>query len=202
MTVRSSAVIASPICRTSFSSFSRCARLWSMRSWASERSSSARGRPGAAPPFDSTFRMGTPNCPPGRDIGCGGAAPHPPRPAGGQGAGPAACPRAMPASDPSIDRATLGESEAVAALVRRFFVEEGFDLPEESLEARVRTYLEADGHAIFVARREGAILGVATVMTSYGLEYGWSAELEDLYVLPEERGKGLARGLVEGVAAW
>src|SRR5438132_3952760 len=69
MTVCSSAVIASPICRTSFSSFRRWARLWSMPSCARDRSSSASGRPGGAPPFDSTFRIGTPNCPPGRGIG-------------------------------------------------------------------------------------------------------------------------------------
>ncbi len=108
----------------------------------------------------------------------------------------------MPTSEPPIDQAAPEEVGAVASLVRRFFVEEGFDLPEEPLEARVRTYLQADGHAIFVARRDGRILGVATVMTSYGLEYGWSAELEDLYVLPEERGLGLARRLVDAVAGW
>jgi len=40
------------------------------------------------------------------------------------------------------------------------------------------------------------------VTTSVGVEYGRSAELEDLYVLPAERGRGVASALIEAVCAW
>ena len=112
--------------------------------------------------------------------------------------------RGVQAPEPTVEivRASAEDAPAVGELVTRFFLEEGFELPEERLEARVRTYIDQPGHAIFAARRGSEAVGVATVMTSYGLEYGWSAELEDLYVLPEERGHGLARRLVDAVAEW
>jgi GNAT superfamily N-acetyltransferase len=45
-------------------------------------------------------------------------------------------------------------------------------------------------------------VGIATVTTSVGIEYGRSAELEDLYVLPEARGGGVATALIEAVCDW
>src|SRR3712207_2994266 len=45
-------------------------------------------------------------------------------------------------------------------------------------------------------------VGVATVTTSRGLEFGLSAELEDLYVLPETRGLGVGRTLIATVNSW
>jgi len=108
-----------------------------------------------------------------------------------------------PLSDPvRIDAATSHDADAVTALAARFFVEEGFELPPEGLGSRVRRYLEMDRNAIFVARRGGDTIAFATVATGYGLEYGWAAELEDLYVVSDERGRGIARALVDRVAAW
>jgi aminoglycoside 6'-N-acetyltransferase I len=107
-----------------------------------------------------------------------------------------------PRDSVEIEPAGLPDAAAVAELATRFFVEESFGLPAGGLESRVRRYLDADGHAIFVARRAGRLIGFATVTTGYGLEYGWSAELEDLYILPSERRRGIARRLVERVANW
>lgn len=39
-------------------------------------------------------------------------------------------------------------------------------------------------------------------MFEFGIEYGLSAELDDLYVLPEARGAGVAGGLLEAICAW
>ena len=41
--------------------------------------------------------------------------------------------------------------------------------------------------------------GVATVSLEFGVEFGWGAEMGDLYVLPEWRGKGLSRRLVQAI---
>lgn len=43
---------------------------------------------------------------------------------------------------------------------------------------------------------------MATVTTSSGIEFGFSAELEDLYVLPEARGSGVGGELISAVKDW
>jgi aminoglycoside 6'-N-acetyltransferase I len=106
------------------------------------------------------------------------------------------------ANDVRIEVAAPTDADAIADLARRFFVEEGFDLPVEGLAWRVRRYLELDGHAIFIARRGEGAVGFATMATGFGLEYGWVAELEDLYVLAFERRQGIARDLVDRAAGW
>jgi aminoglycoside 6'-N-acetyltransferase I len=87
-------------------------------------------------------------------------------------------------------------------LLERFFREEGFDTPAEAMRSSLRAMLVNPSSAVFVARQEGEAVGVATVTTSVGVEYGWSAELEDLYVLPEARGCGIAGAMIEAVCSW
>jgi aminoglycoside 6'-N-acetyltransferase I len=101
-----------------------------------------------------------------------------------------------------IHAATVRDAEEVASLADRFFAEEGFVLPEGGLGGRVERYLVTEGHAIFLARGGGRPVAFATVATGFGLEYGWLAELEDLYVVPEERRRGIARTLVDRAANW
>jgi GNAT superfamily N-acetyltransferase len=52
---------------------------------------------------------------------------------------------------------------------------------------------------LFQAEAGGTVIGVATVSMDYGIEFGWSAEMGDLYVLPEWRGSGTSRALVNAV---
>ena len=101
-----------------------------------------------------------------------------------------------------IEPATPQDAGSITELANRFFVEEGFELPAEGLQVRVGRYLEMDGHSVFLARRGQRAVAFATVAAGYGLEYGWAAELEDLYVVPPERRRGVARSLVDGVARW
>jgi GNAT superfamily N-acetyltransferase len=105
-------------------------------------------------------------------------------------------------SDVRIEVAAPMDAGAITDLARRFFVEEGFDLPVEGLDRRVRRYLELDGHVIFIARSGEEAVGFATIATGFGLEYGWAAELEDLYILASERRQGIARDLVDRAAGW
>lgn len=92
--------------------------------------------------------------------------------------------------------------EEALALLKRFFCEEGFKSPAIGLEAAFKDMLKDPNGAVFIARLEGKAVAVATVTLSIGLEYGRSAELDDLYVLPESRGIGVARAMIEAVAAW
>jgi aminoglycoside 6'-N-acetyltransferase I len=87
-------------------------------------------------------------------------------------------------------------------LLERFFHEEGFDTPAEQIRVSLAGMLASRHSAIFLARRSGEALGIATVTTSLGLEYGLSAEMEDLYVLPQARGRGVASALIEAACNW
>ncbi|MBN1315600.1 MAG: GNAT family N-acetyltransferase [Anaerolineales bacterium] len=91
--------------------------------------------------------------------------------------------------------------EAALTLLKRFFLEEGFT-PERSIRESLQSMVASSGSEVFLACRSVKSVGVATVVTSIGLEYGRSAELEYLYVLPKERGKGAVSALVETVYTW
>ncbi len=102
----------------------------------------------------------------------------------------------------AIQKVGADSFEAAFRLLERFFSEEGVDTPAQQMRASLRTMMAGPGSAVFLARRDQEAVGVATVTTSVGLEYGRSAELEDLYVLPEERGSGVASALIEAACAW
>jgi aminoglycoside 6'-N-acetyltransferase I len=101
-----------------------------------------------------------------------------------------------------IEQATLADVEAVLPLLERFFVEEGFDTPPEKIGAELVELIGAPGSAVFLARQGEHPVGVATVTTTRGIELGISAELEDLYVVPEARGTGAGGALIEAVKDW
>jgi len=50
--------------------------------------------------------------------------------------------------------------------------------------------------------RSREAVGVATASWSAGVEYTRSAELNDLYVAPAARGRGIAAALIDEVVAW
>jgi len=92
--------------------------------------------------------------------------------------------------------------ETAFRLLERFFREEGFRTPAQEMRASLHTMITAPGSAVFLAWRGQQAVGVATVTASVGIEYGRSAELEDLYVLPGDRESGVASALIEAVCAW
>jgi aminoglycoside 6'-N-acetyltransferase I len=101
-----------------------------------------------------------------------------------------------------IKQANIESFEPALELVTCFFREEGFDTPADTLHANLLTMLSSPTNAIFIAWRDTKAVGIASVTTSVGLEYGLSAEMEDLYVLLSERSTGIARGLIEEVITW
>jgi len=88
---------------------------------------------------------------------------------------------------------------AATALLHRFFAEEGFTTDAATIAANVRTLAGHDTCALFVAEADGTTIGVTTVSLEFGVEFGWWAEMGDLYVLPEQRGKGISLALVGAV---
>ncbi len=99
-------------------------------------------------------------------------------------------------------RASPEEADEAFALLRRFFAEEGFTTPPEILRERFAVLLADQSGAVFLARREEVAVGVATATTTFGLEFGRSAELEDLYVLPHARDEGAGRALIDAARGW
>lgn len=101
-----------------------------------------------------------------------------------------------------VEQATTAEFCVAFPLLERFFREEGFATPTGQIHEELQAMLGDDECAVFLAWLRQAAIGVATVTTNHGIELGLSAELEDLYVLPDERGRGAGRALIEAVKVW
>jgi GNAT superfamily N-acetyltransferase len=81
-------------------------------------------------------------------------------------------------------------------LLIRFFREEGFATPDEVIRHHTAIMAGLDNCGLFIAEVAGRAIGVATISLEFGIEFGWGAEMGDLYVLPEWRGQGLSRQLI------
>jgi GNAT superfamily N-acetyltransferase len=86
-----------------------------------------------------------------------------------------------------------------ASLLVRFFREEGFDTPDEVVRKHTQRMASIETCGLFVAEAHGETIGVATVSLEFGIEFGWSAEMGDLYVMPEWRGRGVSRALISAI---
>ena len=103
----------------------------------------------------------------------------------------------------SIRRLKAGDDVGAAAeLLVRFFREEGFDTPDETIRSNTSRMAGIEACGLFVAECEARAIGVATISMEFGIEFGWSGEMGDLYVLPEWRGRGVSQALVAGVEAF
>jgi GNAT superfamily N-acetyltransferase len=107
-------------------------------------------------------------------------------------------------TEPAITIRPIGlESfDAAFGLLLCFFREEGFDTPSEEMHASLRLMLASPDHAVFLVWRDGEAVGVATVSISLSIEYGRSAEIDDLYVFPQARRHGVATALIQTACAW
>lgn|SRR5581483_4921310 len=88
------------------------------------------------------------------------------------------------------------------ALLVRFFVEEGFTTPPDKIAANLRAMVDDPFSWAAMAWEGHAAVGIATISTNRGVEFGLQGEIGDLYVVPDARGRGIARALVDASLAW
>lgn len=101
--------------------------------------------------------------------------------------------------DWNIDRAGAGDREALVDLLTRQLVEHDLPADRPGVERAVDGIL-ADGRRGFLlaARAGEAVVGVAYVALHWSLEHGGpSCWLEELYVLPDRRCRGLGVALLQ-----
>ncbi|MBE1292768.1 MAG: GNAT family N-acetyltransferase [Rhodobacteraceae bacterium] len=101
-----------------------------------------------------------------------------------------------------IRPATQSDADTLAPLFRAFFDEDGIDTPTDAIAANLRKILADNRACIFVIAVDGRIAGFASGILTFGVEFGCAAELEDLYVCPQYRGRGWARPLLAAVLQW
>lgn len=102
-----------------------------------------------------------------------------------------------------IEQATAKDIATVLPLVVQFFQEESLNFERQRLALALTAMVNDSRSAIFIAWNAQTAVAFATVTTtSPGLEFARYAELEDLYVLPLVRQKGVGRALIQRVKQW
>jgi len=100
----------------------------------------------------------------------------------------------------SIRRLQAGDDvNAAAGLLIRFFREEAFDTPDDAILSHTARMAGIETCGLFICEAGAQAIGVATISLEFGIEFGWSGEMGDLYVLPEWRGRGVSQALVAAV---
>ncbi|ANT62871.1 hypothetical protein AYJ57_20510 (plasmid) [Salipiger sp. CCB-MM3] len=90
----------------------------------------------------------------------------------------------------------------LAAIYRDFFLEDGITTEPEAIQTNLTLMLKDERACIFVCLVDEEIVGVSSGSITFGVEFGCAAELEDLYIKPEHRGRGWARKLATAVLEW
>ena len=105
-------------------------------------------------------------------------------------------------TEPVLRAAGPADLAAVLPLAVAFYAEDGFDTGEHALRANLAVLLASPAARVAVVHTAAQLLGFAVTTTSFGLEDGLIAELEDLFVTPSARRRGLGGRLVGDSAAW
>lgn len=103
----------------------------------------------------------------------------------------------------TVRQALQGDLPALQLLFERFYTEEGFADSIERISVNLPQLMRRDDTVVFVAEdADGVVIGAAAMSTAFGLEVGSYAEIEDMYVLPKCRRRGVAGAMVEQCVAW
>jgi GNAT superfamily N-acetyltransferase len=103
-----------------------------------------------------------------------------------------------------VRQAGRAELSAVLDLATAFYIEDGFSTPASQLRENLGVLLDSDSARVAVAcgGDENEIMGFAITTLSFGLEHGWLAELEDLFVVSAHRRGGIGSALIDDSADW
>lgn len=108
----------------------------------------------------------------------------------------------MPAlNEITIRTITPGDNKASAAIIRRTLEEFGANHPgtvyfDPTTDALYELFSNTPGSVYFIAEKEGVIVGGGGIFPSPGLPQD-TCELVKMYLLPEVRGIGLGRKIIE-----
>ena len=97
---------------------------------------------------------------------------------------------------------TNARAGQAARLLHQFFAEEGFDTPFGRIIESLAAMRAEPTCWCALALRGGAAAGIVTVTTALYIEWGRIGEIGDLYVVPEARGQGVGRQLIEAAIDW
>lgn len=102
-----------------------------------------------------------------------------------------------------INSASISDMQTICTLLQGQFDEHGISFDAERLNKAVEEILiDEQWGSFLLAREQDRSVGLAAVSYTRTLEHGGkSAWLDELYVLPEKRGRGIGTALVEEVIA-
>jgi ribosomal protein S18 acetylase RimI-like enzyme len=102
-----------------------------------------------------------------------------------------------------IRPATLLDLEAVLALHRDFFAEDGYPFREEESRANLARLLAEPGLGrVFAMDEDGTVAGYLVLTFGFSLEFGGrDALVDELYVSPGYRGRGLGTRALDAAEA-
>lgn len=100
-----------------------------------------------------------------------------------------------------IRPATSGDAEPLLPLIRDYYAEESYPFDESASRKALLGLLEhpEKGRA-WLALRDGTVVGYVVLTLGWSLEYrGLDAFVDELYVIPGERGRGVGRKALEAL---
>jgi GNAT superfamily N-acetyltransferase len=107
-----------------------------------------------------------------------------------------------PTNQLSIRAVSAADFAAACALLARFFAEEGFTTAPDKIAANLRSMNDDPFCWAAMAWAGDEAVGITTISTNRGVEFGLQGEIGDLYVVPAARSHGIARALVDASLAW
>src|SRR5207244_1537259 len=90
----------------------------------------------------------------------------------------------------TLRTASPTDLDEVLSLAVAFYAEDGFTTSEPALRDNLTVLIASPAARVAVVQSDDQLLGFAITTTSFGLENGLIAEIEDLFVLPTARRRG------------